>query len=372
MKLFVPVVGSELKLLNETTVALKNAKQNSRFIDKITGVAAPLPGKNVNLTLPKGTLLTVDRVYVRQGAGADFNSLTFKINANSEAGIPKGRFFLSVDVVNTLDVEVVTASPERVMVDNIWALRSMYWDKVPFKERVNNVYLDSLFEDVLSRPSLCDGVLLCNLKNEHEMFTRSLTASLKKVGIDSPSEVVSRIRPLVDEEELDVVEEYVSQINKAYRDINSVMEQDDYEAIYGFSIYQIGCEPVILLNAIERPGLACLKVLDDAYKTLVYHIIKRESEDGRGEHFDGSRCINNHIVEPISKRDTFGRYYYRSNHTPRSLIINASHTKGIIPLESFSENLFTRTRNVGYGHEIIYHTSNGERLKPADLRKLVK
>lgn len=372
MKLFVPVVGSELKLLNETTVALKNAKQNSRFIDKLTGVATPLPGKNVNLILPKGTLLTVDRVYVRQGAGADFNSLTFKVGANPEAGIPKGRFFLSVDVVNTLDVEVVTAIPERVMVDNIWALHSMYWNKVSFQERFKDAHLDLLFEDVLSRPSLYNGVLLCNLKNEHELFTQSLTASLKKVGINSPSEVASRIRPLVDSEELKVVEDYISQINKTHRDINAIISQDDCEALYKFSVYQVGSEPAILLETMERPGLTCLSALNDSYETLVYHILKRESEDGRGARFGGSRSIIDHIVEPISKRDTFGRYYYSSKLTPRAIIVNGSHTKGIIPLESFKENLFTRTRNVGYGHEIIYQTSNGERLSPADLRKLVK
>lgn len=37
MKLFVPVVGSKLKLLNNTDVTLKYAGQNTRFIEKNDG-----------------------------------------------------------------------------------------------------------------------------------------------------------------------------------------------------------------------------------------------------------------------------------------------------------------------------------------------
>ena len=122
MKLFVPVVGSKLKLLNNTDVTLKYAGQNTRFIEKMMGDELPLKNKTITLTLPAGMLLVVDRVYIRQGNGADFNSLTFKVDACEKSGIPKGRFFLSVDEVNTLDVDIVTAKPEKHSAKNARSL----------------------------------------------------------------------------------------------------------------------------------------------------------------------------------------------------------------------------------------------------------
>ena len=111
MKLNILVVGDCIKLLKDKKVTLINSGQNKAFLEKYE-----LENKNIksikksekHITIPKNTLLKVDRVYIRKGSGSGYNSLTFVSKGN--AGIPDGRFFLPVGIVNELDVEIMALS----------------------------------------------------------------------------------------------------------------------------------------------------------------------------------------------------------------------------------------------------------------------
>lgn len=67
--------------------------------------AKPLIGI-IRITLPKGTVLTVDRVYIRKGA-SEFSSITFRIASTTHpdlAGKKKNRFWAKLADVNTMEI----------------------------------------------------------------------------------------------------------------------------------------------------------------------------------------------------------------------------------------------------------------------------
>lgn len=74
-----------------------------------------------SVTLPKGTVLSVDRIYIRKGA-SDFSSLTFYVHecplpeltpAKKGGGFKKGRkrFWAKLDDVNRIRFETVVETP---------------------------------------------------------------------------------------------------------------------------------------------------------------------------------------------------------------------------------------------------------------------
>lgn len=113
MKLNILVVGDCIKLLKGENLTLIDVGQNKRFLEKYDQ-----RNKNIKyirkgeryINFPKGTLLKVDRVYIRKGDGSDYNSLIF-ISKNNK-GIPDGRFFIPVNIVNSFDVEIITPECE--------------------------------------------------------------------------------------------------------------------------------------------------------------------------------------------------------------------------------------------------------------------
>lgn len=115
MKLFVPSCGQKLTLKKDWTFTLFFEYRNFKFVQSIK----PEAMKNewdydkdeaIMATLPKGTVLTVARVYVRNGDAGEYNSLTF--NA-LQPGKKKGhRFWVKLEDANNIDcepLEVVTA-----------------------------------------------------------------------------------------------------------------------------------------------------------------------------------------------------------------------------------------------------------------------
>jgi hypothetical protein len=71
----------------------------------------PMPElKHIKMIAPKGTVLKVDRLYVRQNGGtaSDFDSMTFRVtNTESGAWGVKARFWAKLDDCNTMECEVV-------------------------------------------------------------------------------------------------------------------------------------------------------------------------------------------------------------------------------------------------------------------------
>jgi len=67
--------------------------------------AKPLIGI-IKITLPKGTVLIVDRIYIRKGA-KEFSSVTFRIKSTTHpdlAGKKRNRFWAKLADVNTMEI----------------------------------------------------------------------------------------------------------------------------------------------------------------------------------------------------------------------------------------------------------------------------
>ena len=135
MKLFIPKLGDKLTLAEDWTFFLYNEGRNSSLINLL----APNNGDNYyspakerlrweakgwifpqnfgaiykQITIPKGVVLGVSRIYIRLGQ-KDYNSLTFTLDKKS---IPSGswmekykktkgtiRFWAKLEDVNTMEV----------------------------------------------------------------------------------------------------------------------------------------------------------------------------------------------------------------------------------------------------------------------------
>jgi len=140
-RFFIPTVGTEVKTIKDTLVDVYFEHRNEKFIKSIIGEydkkllwryakkeVGELPkgvktierkwtdtylGERVDtnyilpVTIPCGTTLIVDRVYIRKGI-SDFDSITFRLGKKQSL---KGRFWLKRSDVNELIVEVVKEDP---------------------------------------------------------------------------------------------------------------------------------------------------------------------------------------------------------------------------------------------------------------------
>ena len=184
MKLFVPVVGSKLKLLQDITVEIKNVGQNKKFAEKIKSMEANKTSMNqveiLNLTLTKGLILQVDRVYIRKGDGSDFNSFTFLTDGN-EKGIPKGRFFISIDDANKMEIDVIREKAEEKK-DLFSVIRKMNEGK-SYLNRVPGYDLMSKIID--GEESKSSGTIFFNFEKELDHHLEYLNENIKRNNLNS-------------------------------------------------------------------------------------------------------------------------------------------------------------------------------------------
>jgi hypothetical protein len=111
--LCIPTIGDEFVLEQEWTFTLHEEHRNVDFAE-VLGVTGwepypwRRPSKTHEVTLPKGTRLKVDRIYIRKGAD-EFGSLTFYCNPHLKGakakGAIKGRFWAKLSDVNTMVIE---------------------------------------------------------------------------------------------------------------------------------------------------------------------------------------------------------------------------------------------------------------------------
>ena len=107
MRLFVPACGQKMTLNKDWTFTLFFEYRNQTFVNLIKpGAMKSSWGHDdqaIEATLPKGTVLTVARVYIRNGSAGAYNSLTF--NAVRPGEKKSYRFWAKLDDVNTIEVE---------------------------------------------------------------------------------------------------------------------------------------------------------------------------------------------------------------------------------------------------------------------------
>lgn len=137
MNLCIPDIGTELRLTADWTFHLCFERRNQKFGEKL-GITPPdgtphprnpsyiqrgwwQANRAVLHTLPAGTILKVDRVYIRKGKShysdeplSNFSSVTFfAYNPPTGKGKPKaiGRFWAKLADVNTIECEFVDGTP---------------------------------------------------------------------------------------------------------------------------------------------------------------------------------------------------------------------------------------------------------------------
>jgi len=113
MKIFIPAVGTKLRLTKDWEFSLFFEHRNFKMVNYLSPGAMKSPwaygdDESLAATLKAGTILIVDRVYIRSGPASAYNSLTFRTGDAKDYFGKKGlRFWAKLDDVNTMDAEMV-------------------------------------------------------------------------------------------------------------------------------------------------------------------------------------------------------------------------------------------------------------------------
>jgi hypothetical protein len=115
MKLFIPTIGTRLKLTANWNFALFRNSRNKSLFSVLPEEISNEWNKNLYsrrgdpqvITVPVGTVLTVDRIYIRQRKG-DYDSITFKISKGDSPDVrfQKTRFWVKLEDCNNMDCEI--------------------------------------------------------------------------------------------------------------------------------------------------------------------------------------------------------------------------------------------------------------------------
>lgn len=113
MKMLIPSIGDTVILLEDWTFILYHEYRNYALINL---VRPDMDGKlsafsNVRITIPKGTELRINRIYIRQGKSV-YDSITFKIaqwfgepKSGKKVVFGKKTFWAKLHDVRNMDVE---------------------------------------------------------------------------------------------------------------------------------------------------------------------------------------------------------------------------------------------------------------------------
>lgn len=125
MKMYIPEISDEIRLLADWTFELFNEGRNGSLMEKIgdprrtCGTWANDYGA-IPCTIPAGAVLKIDRIYIRKGKG-DYSSITFlwkgealpakteTYSDGSTGRVPRIpiRFWAKLDDVNNIEFEKV-------------------------------------------------------------------------------------------------------------------------------------------------------------------------------------------------------------------------------------------------------------------------
>jgi hypothetical protein len=125
VQLTVPTVGTKLTLTRGWSFTLRDERRNFKFIERL-GLLDPknhlVTGREQQFNLPAGTILTVSRIYIRQGNG-DWDSITFSIKRGAcpDKKI-HGRFWAKLGDVNRIMCEWDMETVKQTEQDPVTAL----------------------------------------------------------------------------------------------------------------------------------------------------------------------------------------------------------------------------------------------------------
>lgn len=102
--LYIPQVGDKLKLTSNWSCKVFNESRNSKVFSGLNIDTSGAQNTNVDITFPKGTVLKVDRLYVRAPASS-FDSITFRVDSSPIKSLNKARFWVKLREANNLEFE---------------------------------------------------------------------------------------------------------------------------------------------------------------------------------------------------------------------------------------------------------------------------
>jgi len=104
MKLYIPEIGDQIVLTEDWTFNLYSEDRNRKLMDKLNLAYRYEYGRALSknsVTLPKGTSLKIDRIYIRKGS-SDYSSITFFIGSGDYKGC---RFWAKLSDVNKIEFD---------------------------------------------------------------------------------------------------------------------------------------------------------------------------------------------------------------------------------------------------------------------------
>lgn len=125
MRLFIPTIGTPLRLLADWSFTLYDEYRNESVYNPLSSTQKKgwsNDRDSIVVTLPKGTLLTVDRIYIRKGSDdmGGYDSVTFNIRETSHPqlkGVKRMRFWCKLPDVNQM--ECATEYPKEIVLRGI-------------------------------------------------------------------------------------------------------------------------------------------------------------------------------------------------------------------------------------------------------------
>jgi len=107
-RLFIPQVGNQLKLTANWNCKVFNERRNSKVFSglNVDTSSAESRNTNIDITFPKGTILKVDRLYVRAPASS-YDSITFSIVSSPIKSLNKARFWVKIMDANNIEFEEI-------------------------------------------------------------------------------------------------------------------------------------------------------------------------------------------------------------------------------------------------------------------------
>ncbi|MFM2394619.1 MAG: hypothetical protein RLZZ546_2601 [Bacteroidota bacterium] len=109
MILFIPDIGSKIHLTKDWTFVLYDEYRNSNVFQKL-GLNR---GGNTVITIPKGTVLTTKRIYIKQNS-PQYSSITFSIAKKDSVDkrLWSAKFWVSLNDANKIEFELSECNEE--------------------------------------------------------------------------------------------------------------------------------------------------------------------------------------------------------------------------------------------------------------------
>ena len=362
MNIFIPVVGDELLLKNNITTNITFAGQNKRFIKKLVGDESKLSlDDEIEINLLENTVLKVERVYVRQGAGADFNSITFRIPKDNPSCLPDGRFFIPIDIVNTFNVDkIVNLNNEKPKTFRDFT--SELHMKADINQRMDKSYSTPAFKEVDELPVALSGNIIFNLREESEKVKSAITACLKDNNLDSVESLLIEAEKYITEDSFAKFEKRLHEAEYSINRIANHVQTENYP-VYRFKLKYRNGEPLLVLSKYGRFFFDALHTY-----TVTIHALLNVLVD---KYVRPIQTFHSLMSNPYGK-ENFGEYTSKANTNTKPVLKDASEKIGILPKDAFTDNLFTRTKSDDHGYVFHYELDNGNKLSISEMRKEIR